>query len=142
VTAPARLSLAALSVALLVAAAGHGEPAADAGLADGAADAGGEIDRCAAIEARIEARRAWLAARRQEQFEKGGPPDPARAIPNMIGVWCEAHPDDEQCKLGPVTIEVRTEEVAWSPEKTPEDYDAHVILMRRELAACRAKPLR
>jgi hypothetical protein len=48
-----------------------------------------EGNPCALLEARLLRRRAWLAARREEQFVKGGSPDPAKGIPNMTAVFCE-----------------------------------------------------
>ncbi len=97
---------------------------------------------CEPFEQRLARRVEWLRARRQEQFERGGPPDPAKGIPSAIALWCQEHPGDEDCKRGGVTIELRPEELAWNPEKTPEDYDAHVLLMKRELNQCRRKQAR
>ncbi|MGI5862658.1 MAG: hypothetical protein ACOX6T_11455 [Myxococcales bacterium] len=99
-------------------------------------------DLCGQLEQRLARRFEWLRARRQEQFELGGPPDPAKGILSAIALWCQEHREDEDCKLDGVTIELRPEELAWSPEKTPEDYDAHVILMKRELNQCRKKQAR
>lgn len=118
------------------AAADGGPPAVDAGRAE-SADAA-PPPPCARERARLERRKAWLAARRQEQFEKGGLPDPSRGIPNMVGVYCEAHPSDEECDLGSISISVSPDELLARPDATPEDYEPHVILMKRELDGCRA----
>ena len=118
---------------------------ADAGLsAPVAAPDGGcaAVGFCAAEQARLDRRVSWLRARREEQFARGGPPDPARAVPNMIGVFCEGHPSHEECQLGNVTLTATTEELAWSRDKTPEDYDAHVVLMKRALKSCLARQRR
>lgn len=117
--------------------AGSGSSSEDAARLPERTDAA-PVDPCGRERARLERRMAWLLARRQEQFEKGGMPDPSLGIPNMVGVYCEAHPGDEDCDLGPVSITVTVDELEARPDSTPEDYEAHVILMRRDLAACRA----
>ncbi len=103
-----------------------------------AADAGvASTDPCEARADRLARRKAWLAARRQEQFEKGGPPNPQLAIPNMVHVWCEANPDHEECQFGSVAIELTSDELTWREDSTPEDLDPHVVLMKRALEDCR-----
>lgn len=105
-----------------------GTPHADASLTEG----------CDAIEARIARRKAWLSARRQEQFERG-PPDPAKGVPNAFQLYCESHPGNEECALGNALIEVDTGELAYTPDADPGDYDAHVVAMRRSLRECRER---
>lgn len=133
-----RLAVVAASlVALALCAAGPEAGLVDAGvLQDGGlpADAG---SGCAALEARIARRKAWLAARRQEQFERGGAEDPKRGVPNMVRVWCEAHPADPDCLLGNAVLEATPDELAWSPDAGIDEYDPHVVRMKRELRRCR-----
>lgn len=112
----------------------------DAG-APGGVDAGVQ-DPCAAQADRLARRKAWLAERRQEQFEKGGPPNPELAIPNMVHLFCETNPDHEECQLGSVAIELTSEELTWREDSTPEDLDPHVVLMKRALQDCRARQRR
>ena len=96
-------------------------------------------DPCAALQARIERRRAWLAARSEEQLARGGPPNPGKGIPSAVGLYCEAHPDDEDCALSAVAVEVRAQDAVWSPDASFEDYEAHVLAMKRELFECLAR---
>ncbi|MFN7134202.1 MAG: hypothetical protein ACK4N5_19135 [Myxococcales bacterium] len=136
----ARLPWLALATALLTAA-GPDAGAPGAGRLDAGATEVDAGDPCAKEEARLARRKAWLAARRQEQFEKGGPPNPALGIPNMTGLWCLEHPDDEECQLGPVPLELGTDELTPGEGHTPEDLDSHVILMKRALRDCRSRHL-
>ncbi len=94
-------------------------------------------DVCAEIEARLERRRQWLAARRIEQFARGGAPDPDLGIPDVTWQWCEAHPEDVDCNMPRVTVFFTTEELRGG--QAPEEYDPHVILMKRELRDCRGR---
>ena len=110
------------------------EPGLDSGLPDG-----GPTGPCAAQQARVDRRRAWPAARREEQFAKGGPPDPKRGVPNVVQVYCEFHPGDEDCALASVAIEVRLDEAVWNPDAGVDDYDAHVLVMKRALGECLAR---
>jgi hypothetical protein len=140
----ARGALAAFGALLL--AVGAGVPGADQGVAAGDGDAGrqpelrdaGRAVGCSEQRDRLSRRKAWLAARRQEQVQRGGFPDPSKGIPNMVAAFCEGHPKDEDCALGAISIAVTPDEVAARPDATPDDDDPHVILMKRELAQCRA----
>ena len=111
-------------------------PASDGGVADAGSLDAQTADSCEVLAARVERRKAWLEARRKEQFERGGLPDPSLGIPNMVGVHCEAHPADEQCALGSISLSASPDEFLYRPDATTDDYDPHVILLRRELAAC------
>lgn len=97
-------------------------------------------DMCAGIEHRIAQRRQWLADRRIEQFARGGAPNPDLGIPDVTWQWCEAHPEDVECNMPKVTVFFTTEELRGG--QAPEDYDPHVILMKRERAACRDRERR
>jgi hypothetical protein len=108
----------------------------------GAQGTGGSADPCSALEARLDRRRSWLAQRRQEQFALGGAPDPSRGISNAVGIWCQAHPGDEECALGGIAVSVSSDELTWSPQSTPEDFDPHVILMRRAVRQCKDEQAR
>jgi hypothetical protein len=140
----ARGALAAFGALLL--AAGAEVPGADRGIAAGDMDAGRQPERqdggravgCAEQRDSLLRRKAWLAARRQEQIQRGGFPDPSKGIPNMVAVFCEGHPKDADCALEAISITVTPDEVAARPDATPDDYDPHVILMKRDLARCRA----
>lgn len=138
----ARGALAAFGALLL--AAGAGVPGAGRGIAAGDAGMqperqdGGRVVECAEQRDRLSRRKAWLAARRQEQIQRGGFPDPSKGIPNMVAAFCEGHPEDADCALKAISITVTPDEVAASPDATPDDYDPHVILMKRDLARCRA----
>jgi hypothetical protein len=57
----------------------------------------------------------------------------------MVAVYCEEHPNDEQCTLGPPPIEFSPDELTWEAMKTPEDRDPHVIRMKRDLDECRRR---
>ena len=96
-------------------------------------------DPCAPLVEKLEHRKSWLKERRDEQFKRGGAPDPSKAIPDMVGIWCEEHPADEECARPNISIEVSSDELAWDASLTQDDFEPHVLLMRRELEACRAK---
>ncbi len=96
----------------------------------------GPVGPCAAQQARVERRRAWLAARREEQFALGGPADPRKGVRNAVHLFCEAHPGDEDCALYNVTVTVRAEELAWSPDAGIDDFEPHLVVMRRALSEC------
>ncbi len=133
-----RRALGCLAAALLcVAAALLSAAANDGGTSGASADAAS--DPCAAIAARIERRKRWLAARREEQFERG-PWDPKRGVPNMVHVFCEAHPEDEDCLLGNAVIDAETDELTWRPDAGVDDFDPHLVAMRRALRECAASP--
>jgi hypothetical protein len=97
-----------------------------------------ELDPCAAQEARIQRRKAWLSQRLKEQAARGMP-NPQTAVPNTTGLYCEAHPKDEECAMGSAVAEFSPDELSWDSQKTPEDRDAHVIMLKRELEACRRR---
>ena len=98
------------------------------------------VDPCAEIEARLNRRRQWLEARRIEQFARGGAPDANLGIPDVTWQWCEANPGDIDCNMPKVTVFFSTEELRGG--QAPEEYDPHVVLMRRELKTCRRRPWR
>jgi hypothetical protein len=56
-----------------------------------------------------------------------------------VQVYCQAHPADEECQLGAAVIEARVEDFLWDPDAGPEDYEAHVVALKRELADCRER---
>jgi hypothetical protein len=120
--------------------AGEGEPDA-AAAGDDAALAGldAELDPCAKFEAGIARRKAWLAARRQEQFERGGAYNPRRGVFSAAAIWCEAHPDDEDCHLGGTAFVASPDEYDFSADAGVDDYETHVILMKRALKECRTR---
>src|SRR5262249_50020872 len=93
---------------------------------------------CAAELSRVERRKEWLRERYREQATRGFP-DPQAGIPNMIAVFCEAHPSDEDCSLGDPPVEFAPDELTWEAQKTFEDRDPHVILLKRALEACRKR---
>lgn len=97
-------------------------------------------DGCAEIEARLAQRRQWLADRRIEQFARGGAPNPDLGIPDVTWQWCEAHPRDANCNMPRVTVFLTTEELRGG--QAPEEYDPHVILMKRALRECRGEEQR
>lgn len=97
-------------------------------------------DPCAEIEARLNRRRQWLQKRRIEQFARGGAPDANLGIPDVTWQWCVANPDDIDCNMPKVTVFFSTEELRGG--QAPEEYDPHVVLMRRELNTCRRRPWR
>ncbi|MBI5546690.1 MAG: hypothetical protein HY901_22635 [Deltaproteobacteria bacterium] len=90
---------------------------------------------CAHIEEGIARRKAWLTARREEQFLRG-PVNPKKGVPNVVHLWCDAHPQDPDCTLSSIVVEVTSEEMGWSPDAGLDDYEAHVLAMKRELARC------
>ena len=115
----------------------------DAGLTVAASDGGTPAspkepgsEPCAAELSRVERRKAWLRERYREQATRGFP-DPKAGIPNMIAVFCEAHPTDEECSLGDPPLEFAPDELTWEAQKTFEDRDPHVIALKRALENCR-----
>ncbi len=136
------LAAAALAVAVAGAAAEPVAPGADAGAPGLDASAGMDAnptDPCAEFSRPIERRKAFLKARREEQFARGGLPDPGRGILNATHVFCEAHPEDLDCALPPVAVMLSPDEMVWVPDASLEDYDPRVVEMRRELRACQAR---
>ncbi len=131
-----------VGLCLLSAAAGIG--ADDAGTPAAASSDGGviaakaESDPCAAERDRVERRKAWLLARHQEQATRGFP-NRKTGIPDMVAVFCEANPTHEECTLGSPPIEFWPDELTWEAQKTFEDRDPHVILLKRALDACRKR---
>ena len=120
--------------------------AEDAGLSVAAADGGmpaspaePSSQPCAAELSRVERRKEWLRERYREQASLGFP-DPKTGIPNMIAVFCEAHPTHEECSLGDPPLEFAPDELSWEAQKTFEDRDPHVIALKRALEACRKRP--
>ena len=109
---------------------------ADGGLRQ--VEPGREADRCAAEEKKLHNRRSWLSERFVDQ-EKRGIANPATGIPNMTGVYCEQHPEDSQCTAPNQAIEFHPDELSVDAQKTPEDRDTQVILLKRELNACRKR---
>jgi hypothetical protein len=95
-------------------------------------------ERCAAELSRVERRKAWLRERYGEQATRGFP-DPKAGIPNMIAVFCEAHPTHEECSLGDPPLEFWPDELTWEAQKTFEDRDPHVIALKRAVEACRKR---
>ncbi len=93
-------------------------------------------DPCADKKSQLEARKSWLRERFAEQAKMGAP-NPRAYIPNMMGVYCESHPTDSQCKLGDPPTSFHPDELSIDVQKTPEDRDAHVIRLKRELDTCR-----
>src|SRR5262245_49906379 len=93
---------------------------------------------CAAELSRVERRKEWLRERYREQASLGFP-DPKTGIPNMIAVFCEAHPTHEECSLGDPPLEFAPDELSWEAQKTYEDRDPHVIALKRVLEACRKR---
>jgi len=117
----------------------------DAGLTVAAADGGmpasppePSSEPCAAELSRVERRKAWLQERNREQATRGFP-DPKAGIPNMIAVFCEAHPTHEECSLGDPPLEFAPDELTWEAQKTFEDRDPHVIALKRALENCRKR---
>ena len=109
------------------------KPGPDAALRDASA-----AEVCEGLQARIERRKAWLADRRQEQFERG-PVDRKRGVPDVVRLFCEAHPSDEECLLGNAVIEASVEELVWVPDAGVDEYEPHLVALRRELAECRSR---
>ncbi len=97
-----------------------------------------ETDRCAAEEKKLRGRRTWLSDRSADQ-QKRGVANAAMGIPNMTGVYCEQHPDDSQCTAPNQAIEFHPDELSVDAQMTPEDRDIQVILLKRELNACRKR---
>ncbi len=97
-----------------------------------------EADRCAAEEKKLQGRRSWLSERFADQ-QKRGVANAAMGIPNMTGVYCEQHPEDSQCTAPNQAIEFHPDELSVNAQMTPEDRDAQVILLKRELNACRKR---
>lgn len=138
--------LAAAALAVAVAGASPAEPAsgagADAGVSGLDAAAGMDAapsDPCAEFSRPIERRKAFLKARREEQFARGGLPDPKRGILNATHLYCEANPQDPDCALPPAAVMLYPDEMVWVPDASLEDYDPRVVEMRRELRACQAR---
>ena len=130
---------------LLLCIAGAAARADDAGLTVAKADGGmpappreKSSEQCAAELSRVERRKAWLQERYREQATRGFP-DPKAGIPNMIAVFCEAHPTDEECSLGDPPLEFAPDELTWEAQKTFEDRDPHVIALKRALENCRKR---
>jgi hypothetical protein len=120
--------------------AGEGEADAAAGPDDAAlAGLDAELDPCAKIEEGIFRRKAWLAARRQEQFERGGAFNPRRGVFSAAAIFCEAHPDDPDCQLGGTAFVASSDEYDFSADAGVDDYETHVILMKRALKECRTR---
>ncbi len=98
------------------------------------------VDPCGDYESRLQERRSWLSDRRAEQAKRRG--RFLRTQPSSISVYCQAHPEDPQCKLGDPPTSFHPDEVSIEAQKVPEDRDPHVIRLRRELADChREHPL-
>jgi hypothetical protein len=97
-----------------------------------------EADRCAAEEKKVRSRRSWLSDRFADQ-QKRGVANAAMGIPNMTGVYCEQHPEDSQCTAPNQAIEFHPDELSVDAQMTPEDRDTQVILLKRELNACRKR---
>lgn len=95
-------------------------------------------DPCAAQEKQIQERKGWLAKRYSDQATRGVP-NPYIGVPNLTGVYCEQHPEDEQCRLGPPPTSFEPDELSVEKLKTPEDRDPYVIGLKRELERCRRK---
>lgn len=95
-------------------------------------------DPCAEQERRIQQRKAWLSDRLQEQAVRGMP-NPRTGIPNTTAIYCEQHPNDEQCQIGPAPSSFEPDELTLENQKTPEDRDPFVIALKRELEACRRR---
>ncbi|HEY3445037.1 MAG TPA: hypothetical protein VGK67_01690 [Myxococcales bacterium] len=96
----------------------------------------GPTGPCAAPQARFDRRRAFLAARREEQFALGGAANPKMGIRNAVHIYCEAHPGDEDCALYNVTVTLRADEVLWHPDAGVDDFEPHLVVMRRALSEC------
>jgi hypothetical protein len=109
---------------------------ADAGVRQ--VESGREAGRCAAEEENLQSRRSWLSKRFVDQ-QKRGVANPAMGIPNMTGVYCEQHPQDSQCTAPNQAIEYHPDELSIDAQKSPEDRDSQVILLKRELNACRKR---
>jgi hypothetical protein len=109
---------------------------ADAGVRQ--VEPGRETARCAAEEKNLQSRRSWLSERFADQ-QKRGVANAAMGIPNMTGVYCEQHPQDSQCTAPNQAIEFHPDELSIEAQKSPEDRDAQVILLKRELNACRKR---
>ena len=95
-------------------------------------------DPCAEQEKRIQQRKAWLSDRLQEQATRGMP-DPRTGVPNLTAIYCEQHPNDDQCTTGPAPSSFEPDELTLENQKTPEDRDPYVIALKRELEACRRR---
>ncbi len=95
-------------------------------------------DPCAAQEKQIHERKAWLGNRARDQATRGVP-DPYTGVPNLTGIYCEQHPEDGQCRLGPPPASFEPDELSIDAMKTPEDRDPYVIGLKRELDKCRRK---
>jgi hypothetical protein len=98
----------------------------------------GQDDPCVAQEKQIQERKAWLVKRAREQATRGVP-DPYTGVPNLTGIYCEQHPQDEQCRLGPPPTSFEPDELSIEAIKTPEDRDPSVIGLKRKLEKCRTK---
>jgi hypothetical protein len=116
--------------------AGASADAGDGGTPASQAESKRSGDPCAAELGRVERRKAWLLERYQEQASRGFP-NPKAGIPNMIAVFCDAHPTHEECTLGNPPMEFSPDELSWEAQKTFEDRDPHVIALKRALEACR-----
>src|SRR5262249_17240724 len=88
-------------------------------------------DPCAEQEKRIQQRKAWLSDRLQEQAARGMP-NPRTGVPNLTAIYCEQHPNDEQCQTGPAPSSFEPGELSLENQKTPEDRDPYVIALKRE----------
>ena len=119
----------------------------DAGMPSAASSDGGdtdakaESDPCAAERERVERRKAWLLERHREQATRGFP-SPKAGIPDMVAAFCDANPTHEECTLGSPPMEFSPDELTWEAQKTFEDRDAHVIVLKRALDACRKREIK
>ena len=95
-------------------------------------------DPCAEQEKRIQERKAWLSDRLQEQAARGMP-NPKTGVPNTTAIYCEQHPNDEQCQIGSAPSSFEPDELSLENQRTPEDRDPYVIVLKRELEACRRR---
>ncbi len=94
-------------------------------------------DPCAVQEKQIQDRKAWLAKRSLDTANRG--PNPYTAVANFTGIYCEQHPEDQQCRLGPPPSSFEPDELSVDAIKTPADRDPYVIGLKRELERCRRK---
>ena len=117
-----------------------GEPDAAAAGDDAAlAGPGAALDACAPIETAIARRKDWLAARRQEQFQRGGPYNPQKGVFSAAAIFCDAHPDDPDCRLVGTAFVASSDELDFSADAGVDDYEPHVLMMKRALKECRAR---
>src|SRR5262249_51135562 len=86
-------------------------------------------DPCAPQEKRIQDRKAWLSRRLQEQAVRGMP-NPRTGVPNTTAIYCEQHRDDPQCDVGPPPSSFEPDELSLENQKTPEDRDPYVIVLK------------